>query len=186
MTSALCPDCQHEAHGLGDRECETAVHHGPSRMHRCLCLARPGAQTACPPQLDCQGGTLGYADIWCLQRGQSLRAVDGRTITPDILTAAPPTHRRLTEAEHDRAWHAIEGAAGEDGADPGTVLAAVLRALDIDPPEAAAHHCDNCEGIDAATCLANPDRPTGDMAASTAEGEHAFCGDECTAEEAGA
>lgn len=49
-----------------------------------------------------------------------------------------PTRRRLTEGEHDAAWHAIEGAAGEDGADPGTVLAAVLRALGIDPPGAAA------------------------------------------------
>ncbi|MGW1938992.1 hypothetical protein [Streptomyces goshikiensis] len=49
-------------------------------------------------------------------------------------TDQQPVPRRLTEAEHDRAWHAIEGAAGEDGADPGTVLAAVLRALDIDPP----------------------------------------------------
>jgi hypothetical protein len=42
--------------------------------------------------------------------------------------------RRLTPAEHDRAWHAIEGSAGEDGADPGTVLNAVLHALRIDPP----------------------------------------------------
>ncbi|MFF6940430.1 hypothetical protein [Streptomyces lavendulae] len=45
-----------------------------------------------------------------------------------------PGRRRLTELEHDAAWHAIEGTAGEPGADPGTVLAAVLRALDIDPP----------------------------------------------------
>ncbi|MFF4369665.1 hypothetical protein [Streptomyces sp. NPDC001594] len=45
-----------------------------------------------------------------------------------------PTRRRLTELEHDRAWHAIEGTAGEDSADPGTVLAGVLRVLDIDPP----------------------------------------------------
>ncbi|MFJ8016202.1 hypothetical protein [Streptomyces sp. NPDC096339] len=47
---------------------------------------------------------------------------------------APAPRRRLTELEHDAAWHAIEGTAGEDGADPGTVLAAVLRALGIDPP----------------------------------------------------
>ncbi|MEW1638613.1 hypothetical protein AB0469_31715 [Streptomyces sp. NPDC093801] len=45
----------------------------------------------------------------------------------------PDRRRTLTELEHDRAWHAIEGAA-EDGADPGTVLAAVLHALGIDPP----------------------------------------------------
>lgn len=42
--------------------------------------------------------------------------------------------RVLTLLEHDAAWHAIEGAAGEEGADPGTVLAAVLHALGIDPP----------------------------------------------------
>lgn len=42
--------------------------------------------------------------------------------------------RRLTPNEHDRAWHAIEGSAGEEGADPGTVLNAVLHALRIDPP----------------------------------------------------
>jgi hypothetical protein len=46
----------------------------------------------------------------------------------------PALRRRLTELEHTAAWHAIEGAAGEDDADPGTVLNAVLRALDIDPP----------------------------------------------------
>lgn len=50
--------------------------------------------------------------------------------------AAAPDRRRLTELEHDAAWHAIEGTAGEEGADPGTVLNAVLRALDIDPPAA--------------------------------------------------
>ncbi|MEU6756946.1 hypothetical protein [Streptomyces sp. NPDC046685] len=45
-----------------------------------------------------------------------------------------PFRRQLTELEHDAAWHAIEGTATEEGADPGTVLNAVLRALDIDPP----------------------------------------------------
>ncbi|GAA2439168.1 hypothetical protein [Streptomyces glaucus] len=42
----------------------------------------------------------------------------------------------LTPAEHDRAWHAIEDAAGEPGADPGTILRAVLGALQILPPSA--------------------------------------------------
>ena len=42
--------------------------------------------------------------------------------------------RTLTPREHDRAWHAIEGSIGEEGADPGTVLAAVLHALNITPP----------------------------------------------------
>ncbi|MEU9000504.1 hypothetical protein [Streptomyces sp. NPDC048551] len=52
----------------------------------------------------------------------------------ELLCQPPAQRRRLSELEHDAAWHAIEGAAGEDDADPGTVLAAVLRALDIDPP----------------------------------------------------
>lgn len=45
-----------------------------------------------------------------------------------------PIARTLTLNEHDRAWHAIEHAAGQDDADPGTVLAAVLRALRINAP----------------------------------------------------
>ncbi|MFJ9979663.1 hypothetical protein [Streptomyces cyaneofuscatus] len=48
-----------------------------------------------------------------------------------------PSRRRLTPREHDRAWHAIEGTAGEPGADPGTILNAVLHALRIDAPTAA-------------------------------------------------
>ncbi|MFE1206374.1 hypothetical protein ACFW5V_32325 [Streptomyces sp. NPDC058762] len=44
--------------------------------------------------------------------------------------------RVLTPGEHDRAWHAIEGAAGTPGADPGTILNAVLGALDIQAPSA--------------------------------------------------
>ncbi|MDV5145896.1 hypothetical protein R1T08_17190 [Streptomyces sp. SBC-4] len=44
--------------------------------------------------------------------------------------------RTLTPLEHDRAWHAIEGATGAEDADPGTVLAAVLRALNIAAPSA--------------------------------------------------
>ncbi|MFJ8208147.1 hypothetical protein [Streptomyces sp. NPDC096033] len=44
--------------------------------------------------------------------------------------------RRLTELEHDRAWHAIEGLDWEAGPDPDTVLNAVLAALRIAPPVA--------------------------------------------------
>ncbi|MGW5929324.1 hypothetical protein ACWF2L_24195 [Streptomyces anulatus] len=47
-----------------------------------------------------------------------------------------PAPRVLTPGEHDRAWNAIEGAAGEPGADPGTILNAVLGALEIQGP----HH----------------------------------------------
>uniref|UniRef100_UPI0024A9CF30 hypothetical protein n=1 Tax=Streptomyces sp. CC208A TaxID=3044573 RepID=UPI0024A9CF30 len=39
--------------------------------------------------------------------------------------------RTLTPLEHDAAWHAVEGA---EDPDPGTILAAVLRALRINPP----------------------------------------------------
>ncbi|MFG2617771.1 hypothetical protein ACGFXC_09080 [Streptomyces sp. NPDC048507] len=46
-----------------------------------------------------------------------------------------PPRRQLTEAEHDAAWLATESAAGEDGAEPRTVLAAVLAVLGIDPPD---------------------------------------------------
>ncbi|MDX2699879.1 hypothetical protein [Streptomyces ipomoeae] len=45
-----------------------------------------------------------------------------------------PGPRRLTPNEYTSAWHAVEGAAGEPGADPATVLHAVLRALGIDQP----------------------------------------------------
>ncbi|MFE2556011.1 hypothetical protein ACFXGT_08235 [Streptomyces sp. NPDC059352] len=41
--------------------------------------------------------------------------------------------RTLTVEEHDRAWHAIEGT---EDPDPGTILAAVLRALGINAPSA--------------------------------------------------
>ncbi|MCY0916991.1 hypothetical protein OS965_02220 [Streptomyces sp. H27-G5] len=102
-TTALCPDCQHDAHDLGDRECEQPIHHGPSYMHRCLCLARSGANTVCPPQMDCQGGTLGYADVWYLQRGHCLRAADGRTITPAVLLAPPAA--ALCRCDHRRDEH---------------------------------------------------------------------------------
>ncbi|MFI5990333.1 hypothetical protein ACIBAC_00565 [Streptomyces sp. NPDC051362] len=56
--------------------------------------------------------------------------------TEQPATVAAPKPRVLTPGEHDRAWHAIEGAAGEPGADPGTILTAVLAALDIQAPSA--------------------------------------------------
>ena len=54
-----------------------------------------------------------------------------------VLARPDGERRTLTESELNRAWHAIEGAAGEEGADPGTVLNAVLRALDLNPPAPA-------------------------------------------------
>lgn len=62
--------------------------------------------------------------------------------------AGPPAeepatpNRILTESEYNAAWHAVEGAAGEEGADPGTVLHAVLDRLGIDlPPAPPVHAC---------------------------------------------
>lgn len=58
----------------------------------------------------------------------------------ESVTAAPT--RTLTESEYNRAWHAVEGAAGEEGADPGTVLHAVLDRLGISlPPAPPIHGC---------------------------------------------
>ena len=45
--------------------------------------------------------------------------------------------RTLTPGEYNAAWHAVEGAAGEEGADPGTVLHAVLDRLGIEWQAAA-------------------------------------------------
>lgn len=45
--------------------------------------------------------------------------------------------RQLTAGEYNAAWHAVEGAAGEEGADPGTVLHAVLDRLGIEWQDAA-------------------------------------------------
>jgi hypothetical protein len=60
--------------------------------------------------------------------------------------------RRLTESEYNAAWHAVEGAAGEEGADPGTVLHAVLDRLGItvpgaveQPAVAASEACGKCK-----------------------------------------
>lgn len=87
--------CGHEPHAP-NTECETPVHHGPSHMHLCLCLNRPGAALACPPQMTCQGGTLGYTDIWYLQRGQGLLGLDG-SIHPDALIVEPRGPRASAE-----------------------------------------------------------------------------------------
>ena len=86
-TPTPCSGCGHEPHAPGT-ECETPVHHGPSRMHLCLCLNRPGAALPCPPQMTCQGGTLGYVDVYYIQQGRGLLAEDG-SIHPDALIVEP-------------------------------------------------------------------------------------------------
>jgi hypothetical protein len=40
--------------------------------------------------MDCQGGTLGYSDVWHLQRGRSLAGPAGETVTPEVLTEPAP------------------------------------------------------------------------------------------------
>jgi hypothetical protein len=78
-----CPNCHHDQH-LPGTDCDAVMGHGPNRWHRCLCLARPGAALSCPPQMTCQGGTLGYADIWYLQHGHTLVTADGE-ISPEAV-----------------------------------------------------------------------------------------------------
>lgn len=51
--------------------------------------------------------------------------------------AATGPRRTLTPGEYNAAWHAVEGSAGEEGADPGTVLHAVLDRLGIQWQDAA-------------------------------------------------
>jgi hypothetical protein len=85
-----------------------------------------------------------------------------RTDVPALLAEVRRLRSRtLTEGEYNAAWHAVEGAAGEEGADPGTVLHAVLDRLrigwqdteethvvadDSDDPE----HLDDCPGCETA------------------------------------
>ncbi|MFM9616807.1 hypothetical protein ACKI14_02455 [Streptomyces turgidiscabies] len=80
---ATCPNCHHDQH-LPGTDCDAVMGHGPNRWHRCLCLARPGAALSCPPQMTCQGGTLGYSDIWYLQHGHTLVTADGE-ISPEAV-----------------------------------------------------------------------------------------------------
>ncbi|MFC8583323.1 hypothetical protein ACFUGD_01920 [Streptomyces sp. NPDC057217] len=76
-----CPGCGHTAHHPGT-ECDAGVEHGPKRWHRCLCLNLVDADRSCPPQMDCQGGTLGYSDVWHLQRrGDAARQATGQADT---------------------------------------------------------------------------------------------------------
>lgn len=84
-----CADCGHPEHAPGT-DCETPVHHGPSRMHLCLCLHKPDACEACPPPLNCQGGPFGYSDVYYLQRGISLRSKHNEKILPSGNTEPEP------------------------------------------------------------------------------------------------
>ncbi|OEJ21032.1 hypothetical protein [Streptomyces subrutilus] len=80
---------------------------------------------------------LFQAASWEVLRYRETDQYDGYRLVRLVLTPpaeAVPGRRVLTPIEHHAAWHAIESAASEEGADPGTVLNAVLRALNIDAP----------------------------------------------------
>ena len=101
-----CSGCGHAHHGA-DVECEASIEHGPKHWHRCLCLARTYASTACPPPMHCQGGALGYTDVYYLQRGHTVIGPGGRLITPDVLKLAPwvdgdPLHEAIAAAIWER------------------------------------------------------------------------------------
>ncbi|GAA5070485.1 hypothetical protein [Streptomyces similanensis] len=61
-------------------------------------------------------------------------SIQGNDLAPAWTVEEPV---RITESQYNAAWHAVEGAAGEEGADPATVLHAVLWALGMAPPRAA-------------------------------------------------
>ena len=94
----------------------------------CTCI--PWTRQGGAPRLLGPGDTVDQISGW--ERG-----LDCPHHAPHPAGSAETARRRLTPSEHDRAWHAIEGSAGEEGADPGTVLNAVLHALRIDAPTAA-------------------------------------------------
>ncbi|WP_128977261.1 hypothetical protein [Streptomyces roseicoloratus] len=85
-TEAVCA-CGHAAHAPGT-ECEDGVNHGSKRWHRCLCLNLVDADSACPPDMDCQGGTLGYSDVWHRQRAAAPNAALGITTEQALRGAA--------------------------------------------------------------------------------------------------
>ncbi|MGW3428920.1 hypothetical protein ACWDHW_13330 [Streptomyces melanosporofaciens] len=73
----------------------------------------------------------------------AINAVSRQGIAPSAPPEQPPSdehgvvRRVLTPDEYSAVWHAVEGAAGEPGADPATVLGAVLDRLGIQPPPTA-------------------------------------------------
>jgi len=85
-TEAVCA-CGHAAHAPGT-ECEDGVNHGRKRWHRFLCLNLIDANSACPPDMDCQGGTLGYSDMWHRQRAAAPNAALGITTEQALHGAA--------------------------------------------------------------------------------------------------
>ncbi|MFJ3141668.1 hypothetical protein ACIPJM_04355 [Streptomyces halstedii] len=128
-----CSGCGHAQHGAGIK-CEAGVEHGPKHWHRCLCLARPYASTACPPPMHCQGGALGYADVYYLQRGHTVTGANGQKITPDVLKLLPwvdgdPLHKAIAAAIWERATTTEGSLVVEDPRTIAAVAATVARQL---------------------------------------------------------
>lgn len=132
-----------------DRVTPRRGHHGPGHTVTTGPETEEQRTDRMETERDHAAGDHRYCDITCedMFPGQELRnailarAIPGSATMLDELLrraalAPPPARHVLTESEHDRAWHAIEGSAGEEDADPGTVLAAVLRALRIEEPAA--------------------------------------------------
>ncbi|MFE7111106.1 hypothetical protein ACFU98_43690 [Streptomyces sp. NPDC057575] len=135
--------------GDQDRVAPRRGHHGPGHTVTTGPETEEQRADRLETERDHAAGDHRYCDITCedMFPGQELRnailarAIPGAATMLDELLrraalAPPPARHVLTESEHDRAWHAIEGSAGEEDADPGTVLAAVLRALRIKAPAA--------------------------------------------------
>ncbi|MFM9635917.1 hypothetical protein [Streptomyces turgidiscabies] len=124
-----CPNCQHPSH-LPGAECQTPIHHGRN-FHLCLCLARPGAALSCPPQLTCQGGTLGYSDVWYSQHGHLMVGEDGQiapaAVVPGVASVGfpsgqpaaavspPAADQAERRARYAAAIHATDGWVLDDG-----------------------------------------------------------------------
>ncbi|MER7517827.1 hypothetical protein [Streptomyces sp. NPDC126499] len=89
--------CGHAAHAPGT-ECEDGVNHGSKRWHRCLCLNLVGANAACPPDMDCQGGRLGYSDVWHLQRAVGRQDTQTATEPPNDMPQLFALQRAITES----------------------------------------------------------------------------------------
>jgi hypothetical protein len=81
-------------------------------------------------EIDARAATL-YEYVEMPDEGDILAGTDVPALLAEIRRLRA---RTLTESEYNSAWHAVEGAAGEEGADPGTVLHAVLNRLGITVP----------------------------------------------------
>ncbi|MDX5569519.1 hypothetical protein PYK79_48370 [Streptomyces sp. ID05-04B] len=90
--------------------------------------------TVNPPRAEVQEMRKKVAEVIA---GRDAAAIELREAARKAIAKAEAERdapRTLTEGEYFAAWHAVEGAAGEEGADPATVLHAVLDRLGINPP----------------------------------------------------